>query len=268
MEQNFQLEPKVKEKSVYLLHLDGPRILILSAIVIGLLSVAFLVGMKLVGDDKIESVAAQSDSILDQQGSLPPLDSLDPAKAPLPDLQPPQTQPLQPAQVMPQDSVIPQSSSMAQQSSKKTDSDALSNGSHEIIPASKKISTSDAKKSSKSKTASNSKKSKKSKSSTKADKKNVVEVSDSKIKSDLAGKKLVHGFFVQIASFDKADKAKNEVTKLKDLDYDAHYDKKEVKGKDFFRVRIGPIATKEKALDMLDEIQENTKYEDSFIIHE
>jgi cell division septation protein DedD len=267
MEQNFQLEPKVKEKSVYLLHLDGPRILILSAIVIGLLSVAFLVGMKLVGDEKTETVTAQNDSILDQQGSLPPIDSLDPAKAPLPDLQPAQTQPLQPAQVIPQDSVVPQSSAM-QQSSKKADSDALSTGSHEIIPASKKVSTSDAKKTSKSKTASNSKKSKKSRTSNKSDKKNVVEVSDSKITNDPTGKKLVHGFFVQLASFDKADKAKNEVTKLKDLDYDAHYDKKEVNGKEFFRVRIGPIATKEKALDMLDEIQENTKYEDSFIIHE
>jgi hypothetical protein len=33
-------------------------------------------------------------------------------------------------------------------------------------------------------------------------------------------------------------------------------------------VRIGPIATKDKALQMLDEIQENPRYEESFMTKE
>jgi cell division septation protein DedD len=272
MEQNLQQEPKVKEKSVYLLHLDGPRILILSAIVIGLLSVAFLVGMKFIGDDKSETVTAQNDSILDQQTpAAGGVDSLDPLKAPLPDLEPQanaqqNAAPAQQALVPPQDSVIPQTSNLSQ-NTKKPEHDALAGGTHEVIPASKKTASAKTKKSTKSKaTAVASTKSKKA--NTVKAKKSVVEVSDTSAEKTKTEKKILHGYFVQLASFDKAEKAKSEVLKLKDIEYDAHYDKKEVKGKDFFCVRIGPIAAKEKALEILDEVQENPRYEESFLVHE
>jgi cell division septation protein DedD len=271
MEQNIQQEPKVKEKSVYLLHLDGPRILILSAIVIGLLSVAFLVGMKFIGDDKSETVTAQNDSILDQQTPAAGVDSLDPLKAPLPDLEPQanaqqNSAPAQQALLPPQDSVVPQTSNLSQ-NGKKPENDALEGSNHEVIPASKKIASSDKKKAPKKNVKQASNKTKKEKTA-KAEKKNIVEVSADTSEKSKNDKKTLHGYFVQLASFDKADKAKAEVVKLKNLDYDAHYDKKEVKGKDFFRVRIGPIAAKDKALEILDEIQNNPRYEESFIVHE
>lgn len=273
MEQNLQQEPKVKEKSVYLLHLDGPRILILSAIVIGLLSVAFLVGMKFIGDDKSETVTAQNDSILDQQTPAAGVDALDPLKAPqLPDLEPQanaqqNAAPAQQALVPPQDSVIPQTSNLSQ-NTKKPEHDALAGGTHEVIPASKKVASTSKKKSKTAKTSTVASAKTKKATTVKANKKNIVEVSDTSADKAKTDKKILHGFYVQLASFDKAEKAKSEVIKLKDLEYDAHYDKKEVKGKDYFRVRIGPIAAKEKALEVLDEVQENPRYEESFIVHE
>ncbi|MGL4369294.1 MAG: hypothetical protein ACRCUT_06440, partial [Spirochaetota bacterium] len=68
MEQFENQQPhnaNVKEKSVYLLHLDGARILILSAITIGLLTVAFLIGMKISGEDRNEDILAQNEALID-----------------------------------------------------------------------------------------------------------------------------------------------------------------------------------------------------------
>ena len=80
-----QKNPNVKEKSMYLLHLDGARILILSAITIGLLTVAFLVGMKITGESNKDTLSSQ-DLISDQmhQDSNPvPADA---SKNTIPDL--------------------------------------------------------------------------------------------------------------------------------------------------------------------------------------
>ncbi|HEY1405381.1 MAG TPA: SPOR domain-containing protein, partial [Spirochaetota bacterium] len=99
----------------------------------------------------------------------------------------------------------------------------------------------------------------------KKNKDDVVEVSDAKIKPEAHAS---HGFVLQVASYDKSDSAKSEVKKLKAMEFDAYYDKAQVKGKEFFRVRIGPIASKDKALQMLDEIQTNPRYEESFVTQE
>ena len=78
-------------------------------------------------------------------------------------------------------------------------------------------------------------------------------------KGDLATRKIV---------ISKLSNRKKEVKKLKDLNYDAYFDKTQVKGKDFYRVRVGPLASKDKALQMLDEIQQNPRYEESFVTQE
>ena len=62
-------------------------------------------------------------------------------------------------------------------------------------------------------------------------------------------------YVLQVASFDKLDVAKKEVSTLKSMKYDAFMDKTSVKGKTFFRVRIGPVAMKDKALQMMNELQ-------------
>jgi DedD protein len=261
MEQNNQQDTRVKEKNVYLLHLDGPRILILSAIIIGMLSLAFLVGMKIMGEGKTEDNIAHNDSIADQRG-VPPVDELDPAKTPLPDLQGSQT--ITP-QTAVQDSIMPQPSTQVLNSTKKTEPDLLSPiSAQEVISSSKPVSK-DEGKSAKTVKASSKKQIQKKSKSSKSETDDVVEVSSVKQKNE---KKTQHGFFVQCASLDRIEKAKNEVQKLKDMEYDAFFDKKELKGKDFYRVRVGPIATKDKAIQILEEIQQNPRYEDSFVVHE
>ena len=262
MEQNNQQDTRVKEKSVYLLHLDGPRILILSAIIIGLLSLAFLVGMKIMGEGKPEDTIAHNESITDQHG-IPPVDELDPAKIPLPDLQGSQalTSPSVP------DSVLPQPTTKALNNTKKAEPDLLSPSAvQEVIPSSKSVAKEEGKSVKTAKVSSSSKKQiQKKVKQRKTETEDIVAVSSDNPKND---KKVQHGFFVQCASLDRIEKAKTEVQKLKDLEYDAFFDKKELKGKDFYRVRIGPIATKDKAIQMLDEIQQNPRYEESFIVHE
>lgn len=263
MEQfNQQENSPVKEKSVYLLHLDGPRILILSALIVGLITIAILVGMKITDGNKSDEILAQNDALVETPNNIPGApDAVDPSKEPIPDLQPvqnPSSQPAQPDQNIAQNNVTPLPSV---NDSKKTESDILTGDSvHSVTPPSHS-----SKKHSKKSIAS-----KKTKSKTHIAKKrnsdDVVEVSSgTKSKTESSS---VHGFVLQVASYDKSESAKSEVKKLKEMDYDAFYDKTQVKGKDFFRVRIGPIATKEKALQMLDELQENPRYEESFMTKE
>jgi cell division septation protein DedD len=264
MEQfNHQDNGPVKEKSVYLLHLDGPRILILSALIIGLITIAVLVGMKITDGNKSDEILAQNDALVDSSNALPGApDAVDPLKEPIPDLQPSQNPAVpstSPDQSVAQNTVVPVPSL---NDSKKVESDILTGDTvHSVVPPS-----STGNKHSKKKIVSSKRKSK-SHISRKRNRDEVVEVSsDTRTKSDSHA--VIHGFVLQIASYDRSDSAKNEVRKLKEMDYDAYYDKTQVKGKDFFRVRIGPIASKDKALQMLDEIQENPRYEESFMTKE
>ncbi|HEY1406262.1 MAG TPA: hypothetical protein VF857_06620, partial [Spirochaetota bacterium] len=96
MEQFNQQENRpVKEKSVYLLHLDGPRILILSALVIGLITIAVLIGMKITEGGKSEEILAQNDSLMESPHSLPGgPETGEPSKEQLPDLQNAQSLPI------------------------------------------------------------------------------------------------------------------------------------------------------------------------------
>ena len=60
---------KVKEKSMYMLQLDTPRVLILSAIVIGIITVSFLIGMNYTGKSAKEGdVFAQHDAVFPSGG--------------------------------------------------------------------------------------------------------------------------------------------------------------------------------------------------------
>ena len=48
--------------------------------------------------------------------------------------------------------------------------------------------------------------------------------------------------------------------------YNAFIDSAHINGKKFYRVRIGPIYSKKKACELLDEISINSRYEESYII--
>jgi DedD protein len=263
MEQyNPQDQHPVKEKNVYLLHLDGPRILILSALIIGLVTIAVLIGMKVSDGGQSEQVLAQNDALMEPGKNLQSRDLTDPLKDPLPDLQSQQSLAVSP---QPLDGQLTHNGASTQptvpQKSMGTDL-PVSDPTHEVIQPSKTDpSKLDVKPTHPAKKGTAKKKHKAGKKS--GD--DVVEVSDGKIKSEGSS---AHGFVLQVASYDKADSAKKEVKKLKDLSFDAYFDKKQVKGKDFYRVRIGPLASKDKALQMLDEIQQNPRYEESFVTQE
>ena len=75
-------------------------------------------------------------------------------------------------------------------------------------------------------------------------------------------------FAVQVASFDSLAKAKSEVTYLKSLHFDAYIDKTNVDGQMYFRVKIGRLANKAAAADLLEKVQEESRYSESFIVKE
>ena len=250
-------KPPVKEKSIYLLHLDGARILILSAITIGLLTVAFLIGMKISNDGENQQSLVQNEALIDQTVGIP-LDpnATDPSQGILPDA----------ATAAPaQNAISPnQQPALPDLSSAKGNTPAASPASdimtaeenHVVIPPAKEVAKSEPK--------SLKKKAAKKEIASKKKKDTVVEVF-----SDVRpAKKNRTGFVLQVASFDKVDVAKRESEKLKSYHYDSFVDKTILKGKSFYRVRIGPIASKEKALQMLDDLQSNDRYAESYVTKE
>ena len=76
----------------------------------------------------------------------------------------------------------------------------------------------------------------------------------------------VGDYSIQVASYDKRSKAKKEMRALKSMRYDAYVDKSKVNGRNYYRVRIGPISSKREAVGVLNDIQDNERYEDSYLI--
>ena len=267
MEQFENQQPRstaVKEKSIYLLHLDGARILILSAITIGLLTVAFLIGMKISGEGQKDELLAQNDALVDQTAPLPQgQDLLDPTKITVPEVPGTLNNSTSAPLAVNGANTLPDLPTAKNNNPVKTQpSDMMAaDDNHVVIPPAKEVSKTEHKaaKTQKSKVIVKDKTSKKKKD-------NVVEVSvDTHAKAE---KKVTSGFMLQVASFDKNEVAKKEVTNLKSINYDAFVDKTLVKGKSFYRVRIGPVASKEKALQMLEELQNNSRYAESYVTKE
>ena len=71
-----------------------------------------------------------------------------------------------------------------------------------------------------------------------------------------------------MASFDTLSKAENEKSILKSKRYDAYIDKGLVNGKNYFRVRIGPVSSSKKASELLNEIQGDSRYASSYMVRE
>ena len=263
MEQFNIPHQKVREKSVYVLNLDMARIILISAAVVGIIVVSFLLGMNFVkGGDGGKTLLTRND-IFDSQKELDMLKTNIPDATEEDDL----SKPLD-------DKMLGTDKEL-----KGLESDKLSKGmnieksgglnddtsdiltreniSETVIPekdAKKKTPAGDvpdAKKLSRVdeddtadrpakkqpvKSVSKKKKSAKSK---------VVEVSGDKIER---GRTASSGnYTIQVASFDKRSTAQGEVKALKEKSYDAYIDECRVKGKQYFRVRIGPLATKKES---------------------
>ncbi|MDY6933779.1 MAG: SPOR domain-containing protein [Spirochaetota bacterium] len=260
---------KVKEKDVYLLHLDIPRIIIISCTIIGIVIISFLIGMNINKD-------TENDNPLHDQSifsSIPdPTDKLDmfnnngttphPVDDEITLNRSNDLKPSLPNNIIDFNAYKNNAPPLAETEEKSSDiltSENIKN----VIPPVKDVLESSSNKTIKKKNKYTPQKAKKKK------KARVVEVAKKKKKkrnfsSVSRGNKKQYA--IQVASYDKRSKAISETNHLDRLRYDSFIEKAQINGKKYFRVRVGPIYSKKKALTMLSEIQETTRYGESFMV--
>ncbi len=284
--ENFEPRPKgVKEKNLYVVHLDTPRIIILSSIVIGIITASFLLGMSLMKDDKSSrnNLTLNDFNLDDKSGidlfskDVPPLpgfnisddvkDSAGLSVSGLPEMS----------------SGITEESSSTGETGTGTSLTADANRGKadvltgdnikEIIPPVKKAAKPVAKTV---KLARVETKPKEQPVKQTAKKNDTVKSTEKRIDSgssrvqevsrDIETRKGAGGFAVQVASYDLLAKAEQERNNLKSKRFDAYVDRTVVNGKNYFRVRIGPLASKDKAFQLLEEIQGDSRYAGSYLV--
>lgn len=282
--ENFDPKPNaVKEKNLYIVHLDTPRIIILSSVVIGIIAAAFLFGMSFMKDDKpaskemsISGMNFNDSKAADLLGAdIPPAPSDTTEEGNVAD----KTAAVDENKnnvIAKEESKLPQGNEIAavKDDIKHEKNDVLTNDNiKEIIPPAEKH-----------------KSSKKTEKIAKHDKKtgkdtgkkiaketktheNKRELSGNKSKiyevsRDVNEKKSYDSFSIQVASYDTQNKADNEKSLLKSKRYDAYVDKSSVNGKTYFRVRIGPLSSSKQAYDLLNEVQKDSRYASSYMVKE
>jgi cell division septation protein DedD len=251
-------EPGVKSKSVYSLHLDTPRIILITSVLLFVIAGSFLVGMNLMkGDDQSESLrvsdstqrpllAGSTESTVKEPVAVLPEDSISKEKnndvvdAANPD-----------GGTNKKVNLITSSDLPAVKEQKKEKQDVV-------------ITAKPGKKIAKRKEPKIHRKVEKKKTHRKK-RTSVVAVSAHPVKS----KHFTGSYFaIQIASYDNKTKARKEMAKLKKMKYDAFMDKTSVNGKSYYRVRIGPIKSKSDAISALNEIQGIERYQESYMVRE
>ncbi|MFH0975570.1 MAG: SPOR domain-containing protein [Spirochaetota bacterium] len=264
----------IKEKSMYILHLDTPRIIILSSVLIGLIITAALIGMNMHKLDQKDNSGLPHDSaVMDnlaiENGEKSTVDST--AEPPLnsdnilKNKENDNTITGMDSSIKPKDSMFASqgADNVSNTAVKESAADVLSHENIEtIIPPAHVIKKSTQKNSVNAADKTNKKHSDKIKNSSK--RKDVVEVSSKE--------KIFHApddknyFSIQVAAFDKKSKALSEKNNLEGKKYNSYIDNAKVGGKTFYRVMIGPINSKKKAIDLLEEISADKRYEESYII--
>ncbi len=273
MEHFEQDKGRVREKSVYLLHLDTPRIIIISSVVIGVIVVSFLLGMNFIKKGDAEAVTA--DNMMVQEKS----DFFQTNNIPAP---PSDDDSLFSAEKNPVNEKIPakETNTILAETESKVKPDVFnSENINEIItPAVKE--TKPAKKINVVSVEPSEKKAVK---KTVKRKKQVSRVAIRPVKKKhvkkqqrvvpvVAEKKkhIKNGphYAVQVASYDKHSTAMNEIDRLKKEKYSAYISNTMVGSTRFYRVRIGPVSSKKNALSLLKEVNKDSRYKDSYMIKE
>lgn len=284
MEQYSMPHQRVREKSVYLLHLDAARIVLISAGVVGIIVVSFLLGMNFTKGGGRAAPAAENELFgghknADLLKNLPDGNMDD-------DLSKPLDETIIPGE---KDSVLPAPDKESGRMEKQTGAMKKAPEEHAINEASdpsaeSAVETQESKSLSKNKEPlrmETKKTAKRSddhenairpakKSETPAHKKKksgrVMEVSGSQ--HHPAAKDGIARYAIQVASYDSRAKAESEARALRDLRYDAYVDETHFKGRPFYRVRIGQISSRKSAIDLLQSIQERDRYRESYIVRE
>ncbi len=248
-------QQNMKEKNMYLLHLDGARILILSAILIGIIAITFLIGVNFTEkkESKEDLFTAKSENIFDKKNSndKKSIDELFKNSE---------------AEQGEKNLALNEKNPDLKNEMIKTDSikkdPIMTEDVKEIIPANKPIAKKNIVKSSNS--------SKKRIAKRKKNNNKIKPVSASipgrkktiRVENNISKK----GYSIQVAAYDRKFKAIKEKNILKASNYESYTDKASVKGRNYFRVLIGPLASKRKALNLLKKIQGNPRYEESYVI--
>jgi len=286
--ENFDPKPNaVKEKNLYIVHLDTPRIIILTSVVIGIIAAAFLFGMSFVKDDKsgskelsISGMNFNDNKTSDVLGAdIPPVPSESVDEGNIEDkISGPDDN--KDKSAVKDAGKLPGGDEIASGDIRHDKEDALTNDNiREIIPpavnknkSSKKtelVAKSDRKtvkrneQDSTKKVAFKDKKKGDDKRELSGNRNKIYEVS-----SNINEKKNYDSFSVQVASFDTLHKAENEKSLLKSRRYDAYIDKGLVNGKNYFRVRVGPVSSSKRASELLNEIQRDSRYASSYMVRE
>jgi cell division septation protein DedD len=271
MEQFHEPHNRIREKNMYLLHLDTPRIILVALAVIGVVIASFLLGMNFSKGDGT-SLA----SVSDNDTLLKGLSDLSPSNPEIPDaaITDDKADKSSEKEIAAGD-LINKTGNL----DKTAPPDLLTGDNlHDIIQPSKETAKTEVDKTpSHDKISDSGPKSPKHVSPSKSKhgsghkdtkhgaKHKVVEVSSDESDSHV---KIRKGFAIQVASFDSKAKANSEVSKLKGMNYDAYIDKITIQGKRYFRVRIGPIQKYNKAEKILQELQDTDRYGESFLIRQ
>jgi cell division septation protein DedD len=268
MEQFDVPHQKVREKNVYLLHLDATRIILIAAAVIAIIVVSFLLGMNFLKRGDGPSPLSFNHDVFDTNKELDQLKNSIPDPSNDGDLTKPDEKlgggdinektpgnTLDSTDLLTKESARdlthPGSPAKKGRATRGSSEVRTSQAEPEYGPASSSMKKSMAKSSALKK---------------KHHRSDVMEVS--------GGKALHHRktdasqFVIQVASFDKKSKALAEVNSLKSANHDAYLDEAKVGGKRYYRVRIGPISSKKKALDLLNDMQNRERYSESYMVRE
>jgi cell division septation protein DedD len=279
MEQFDIPHQRVKEKNIYHLHLDAARIILISSAVIAIIIVSFLLGMNFTKRGDGSSSLALNNDVFDSQKDLGLLKNNIPDPPDEEDISKPVDEKLSGVD---KEEVIPDMKNKNEKSAGRrndrenlltkeniSEADSLDKNTKKrqlthVDPEKKKLTTQSFedpadKTSNKSDIKNVSRKKKNAKAK-------VIEVSDDKTAQPK--KTGPHHYAIQVASFDKKSTAQAEIKSLKENKYAAYLDETKVGGKQFFRVRIGPIASKKKAIDLLNTIQNIDRYKEGYMVRE
>jgi len=287
--ENFDPRPKVvKEKNLYVVHLDTPRIIILSSIIIGIITASFLLGMSLMKDDKSSrNNFALNDFNLNEKGGIdlfskevPPLPGFNLSEEGKEDANIsassiPETSSGAANELLATGEPVTGTTNAADINRVKEDvftgdniKEIIPPASRDSRPAAKTVKQARAEAKPKEQPA---KKTAGKENKAKPAEKRIADSGNSRVQEvsrDIDSRKDAGGFAVQVASYDVLARAEQERNILKSKRFDAYVDRTAVNGKNYYRVRIGPVASKDKAFQLLEEVQSDSRYAGSYMVKE
>lgn len=272
----------VKEKSVYLLHLDTPRIILIASVIIGVIAATFLFGINFPGKSSNSSSFKGDIAFNDndrfsfyEDNSLPPApgsedidEKISDEKNNSPDFER-ETPRSSDSDILTAENI----KEIIQPGKKGSSGSASASAEVEKKPepsresASPPVAKVQTKQQTEKKPAPAPAKQAEKKSTEQQDRK-VVEVAAPSSKEIEERAVRAGSFSIQVAAYDSRENAEKEAEELRSLRYDSYIDRTSVDGKTYFRVRIGPITSRDTAMSLLYEVQDNPRYHNAYIIRE